>query len=198
MYCVLFYAPFARCMVRNEHIEISTRNKWGGRLQYRKIHIIGGPGSGKTYSAKKLQQTSDLTAYDLDRVFWDQSQDSYVRASEEMRTKKLQKILANESWIIEGVYYKWLEESFQKADIIVILNPPLFKRQWRILKRFLVRKFILGHFRKETFSSFIELWRWNKKFDNDNMIRITDFTSEYKDKTVYCSNYEEVKRAVGR
>ncbi|KJY74839.1 DNA topology modulation protein FlaR [Vibrio nigripulchritudo] len=167
-------------------------------MQYRKIHIIGGPGSGKTYSAKKLQQTSDLTAYDLDRVFWDQSQDSYVRASEEMRTKKLQEILANESWIIEGVYYKWLEESFQNADIIVILNPPLFKRQWRILKRFLVRKFILGHFRKETFPSFIELWRWNKKFDSDNMMRIADFTSKYKDKTVYCSSYEEIKRVVGR
>ncbi len=165
-------------------------------MQYRKIHIIGGPGSGKTYSSNKLQLITDLTAYDLDNVFWDQSQNSYTRASEKVRSEKLNAILTNDNWIIEGVYYKWLEESFQKADVIVILNPPLIKRQWRILKRFLVRKFFLGDYRKESLSSFIELWRWNRKFDGDNMVRIADFTSQYKDKIVYCSSYDELRRVV--
>ncbi|EKA5638242.1 DNA topology modulation protein FlaR [Vibrio vulnificus] len=165
-------------------------------MQYHKIHIIGGPGSGKTYSAKKLQQATNLTAFDLDEVFWDQSQNSYIRASEELRTEKLNIILECDNWIIEGVYYKWLDRSFQNADVIIILNPPLIKRQWRILKRFLVRKFFLGDFRKETFSSFIELWRWNSKFDVDNMVRITNFTSKYKNKIVYCSSYDEIKRII--
>ncbi|MDU0111706.1 hypothetical protein RT723_01495 [Psychrosphaera aquimarina] len=60
-------------------------------MQYRKIHIIGGPGSGKTYSSKKLQKETSLIAYDLDQVFWDQSENTYIRASEELRSKSSMK-----------------------------------------------------------------------------------------------------------
>jgi adenylate kinase family enzyme len=165
-------------------------------VKYRKIHIIGGPGSGKTYCSSKLQKATNLIAYDLDQVFWDQSENSYVRASEELRSEKLNEILSRNSWIIEGVYYKWLEESFRKADIIVILNPPIITRQWRIFKRFIIRKFLLGCFRKETFASFVELWQWNRKFDGDNMVRIADFTSQYKDKIIYCKNHKELMCAI--
>jgi adenylate kinase family enzyme len=165
-------------------------------VQYRKIHIIGGPGSGKSFISNKLERETSITAHDLDKIFWDQSQNTYIRASEELRLGKLNEILSTDSWIIEGVYYKWLEETFRNADIIVILTTPVFTRQWRILKRFLVRKYLSGQFRKETFSNFIELWQWNKKFDGDNMVRIADFTSEYKDKVIYCEGYNEVKMAV--
>lgn len=165
-------------------------------MLYRKIHIIGGPGSGKTFSAKKLEKHLGLSAYDLDRVFWDQSQDSYIRASEELRDGKLAKILSNDSWVIEGVYYKWLAESFKCADIIIILNPSVYLRQWRIFKRFLYRKFILLEFKKETLSSFIEMFCWNQKFDSDNMVRIQSFISEYEHKIVFCKNYQEALDAI--
>lgn len=165
-------------------------------MRHRKIHIIGGPGSGKTYSSKKLHEETSLKPYDLDQIFWDQSDNSYIRASEGLRAEKLKEILSKDSWIIEGAYYKWLEESFRKADIIIILNPHVIIRQWRIFKRFIIRKFLLGDFHKETFSSFVELWQWNKKFDADNMIRIAEFTSKYKDKIIYCNNYRKLIRAI--
>ena len=41
------------------------------RMKYRKIHIIGGPGSGKSYIAKKLSTLYNIKAYDLDDLFWD-------------------------------------------------------------------------------------------------------------------------------
>ena len=161
-------------------------------MQYRKIHIIGAPGSGKTYIATKLQEITDLKAYDLDKIFWDQNKNTYVRSNEESRTEKLNQILSQENWIVEGVYYKWLLDAFHDADLIIILNPPVLIRQWRIFKRFLIRKFILGHFRKESLSSFLEMFWWNQKFDNDNMYRILDFTIEHKDKIVFCNNHDEV------
>ncbi|NQZ22773.1 MAG: DNA topology modulation protein FlaR [Colwellia sp.] len=165
-------------------------------LQYRKIHIIGGPGSGKTFSSTKLQALTNLNAYDLDKIFWDQNQNAYVRSSEEHRTKKLNQVLSQESWILEGVYYKWLADSFRDADLIVILNPPISLRQWRIFKRFLKRKFILGQFRKESLASFMEMFWWNQKFDNDNMVRILDFLSEYNNKIIFCKNYNEVRHKI--
>ncbi|MDU0111707.1 hypothetical protein RT723_01500 [Psychrosphaera aquimarina] len=54
----------------------------------------------------------------------------------------------------------------------------------------------MGEFRKETLSSFVELWQWNKKFDRDNMVRIADFTSKYKDKIIYCKNHNELVCAI--
>jgi len=161
-------------------------------LQYRKIHIIGAPGSGKTFCSIKLQELIKLRAYDLDQIFWQHNKNAYIRSSEELRSGKLNQVLSQESWIIEGVYYKWLADAFRDADLIVFLNPPVLLRQWRIFKRFLKRKFILGQFRKESLASFMEMYWWNKKFDNDNMIRILDFTTEHKSKMIFCRNYNEL------
>jgi adenylate kinase family enzyme len=69
-------------------------------LRFRKIHIVGGPGSGKTFCANKLNLELGLVAHDLDTVFWDQSKNSYIRESEEIRDKKMAIILRNESWIV--------------------------------------------------------------------------------------------------
>ena len=104
----------------------------------------------------------------------------------------MNQVLSQDNWIVEGVYYKWLEDSFRDADIIVILTPPVLLRQWRIFKRFIKRKFFQGQFRKETFTSFMEMFWWNQKFDNDNMLRILDFTLEHKAKIVFCNNFDEV------
>ena len=127
-----------------------------------------------------------------DKIFWDQNQNTYVRSSEESRSEKLNQVLSQENWIIEGVYYKWLADSFRDADLIIILKPPVLIRQWRIFKRFLKRKFLLGQFRKESLSSFIEMFWWNQKFDKDNMVRILGYTSEYKAKIIFCNNYNGV------
>ncbi|MCJ8317997.1 MAG: DNA topology modulation protein FlaR [Colwellia sp.] len=161
-------------------------------MQYRKIHIIGAPGSGKTFCSIKLQELIKLKAHDLDQIFWQQNKNVYLRSNEESRTEKLNQVLSQERWIIEGVYYKWLADAFCDADLIVFLNPPVLLRQWRIFKRFLKRKFILGQFRKESLASFIEMYWWNQKFDDDNMLRILDFTAKHKSKIIFCKNYNEL------
>ena len=82
-----------------------------------KIHIIGGSGTGKTYLASLLSIKYNIPHYDLDDLFWDNSANQYgVKMSIEKRNDMLSRILENEDWIIEGVYYSWLTESFEAAD----------------------------------------------------------------------------------
>ena len=160
---------------------------------YKKIYIVGAPGSGKTFISNKLSQLMGLNVYGLDDIFWDRSRtDAYVRANEKTRDAKLAKVLEQDNWIIEGVYYKWLKSAFRDSDIIIVLNPSVYLRQWRIFKRFLHRKFILGEFKKESLSSFIEMALWNQKFDSDNMIRIQNFIAEHQDKVVFCKDHSDV------
>ncbi|MCK6073911.1 hypothetical protein [Paenibacillus silvae] len=77
----------------------------------RRIHIIGSTGSGKTYLAKNLSKQWDIPYYELDKVMWSSSVEMAGKNSPEVRDKLLHEIIVKDSWIVEGVYYKWLAES---------------------------------------------------------------------------------------
>ena len=126
-------------------------------MKFRKIHIIGGPGSGKSYMANLISNQINIKNYDLDDIFWDNSSNIFgSRADVRIRDINLQNILLNNSWIIEGVYYGWLSASFDKADIIIVLKINVYTRDWRIITRFLKRKIgLIQCNKKETFKGLI-------------------------------------------
>jgi len=103
-----------------------------------KIHIIGCSGTGKTYLAKKLSNKYNIPHFDLDNIYWDNSSQKYgIKTKVEKRDKLFQNISEKDDWIIEGIYYKWLEQSFKDADIIYILDLPKYIYKFRIIKRFI-------------------------------------------------------------
>ena len=100
-----------------------------------RIHIIGGPGSGKSYIAHQLSQRFGIPAYELDELFWNRAAPRYgVRTETVERDARLLAITQEEAWIIEGVYYGWLRPSFERADHIFVLRVNVFLRDWRIVK----------------------------------------------------------------
>jgi adenylate kinase family enzyme len=150
-----------------------------------RIHIIGGPGSGKSYAARHLSQRLGVPAYDLDDLFWDRAPQSYgVRASEVERDARLAAITQEQAWIIEGVYYRWLKPSFARAEIIFVLSPSVYLRDWRILKRFGGRKLGFMPTKRESFLDLYRLIEWNHKYDVDNLKRAMEFIREFENKVV--------------
>ena len=90
-----------------------------------KIRIIGCSGSGKTYLAKRLSKKYNIPNFDLDDIQWDNSQNSYgVKMPIEKRGQMLNDILQHSDWIIDGVYYAWVQKSFEDADVIYVLDMP--------------------------------------------------------------------------
>jgi len=162
-------------------------------MQYRKIHIVGGPGSGKSYIARKVSTLYDIHTYDLDDIFWDRVSNDYgTKASEEVRNTALNKILERESWIVEGVYYSWLSRAFKDANLIIILTTSKWIRHWRISKRFIKRKLSIMPTKKETLRDFWDLVKWNHKFDTDNLIRIREFISDHQSKIFECRKVQDI------
>lgn len=162
-----------------------------------KIHIVGCSGSGKTYFVKALSKKYNIPHFDLDDIQWDNTADSYgLKMPIEKRDALLQEMLSNDDWIIEGVYYAWVLESFKKADIIYVLDIPKHIYKSRIIFRFLKRKLGIEKGKKETFRSLRNLLKWTDNFQNKNLTEIKEILKEYEYKVVFISNSREVDRII--
>lgn len=162
-----------------------------------KIHIIGCSGSGKTYLAKALSKKYNIPHFDLDDIQWDNESDGYGKKMPvEKRNCLLQQILANNSWIIEGVYYAWVLESFEKADIIYVLDIPKYIYKYRIIIRFLKRKLGIEKGKKETLKSLYNLLKWTDTFQNRNLKEIKEIFQKYENKVIWLSSVREIDRII--
>lgn len=159
-----------------------------------KIHIIGCSGSGKTYLAKSLAQKYHIPHFDLDDLQWDNTAESYgVKRPPEERDAILEELLTHDSWIIEGIYYAWVEQCFEDADIIYLLDMPKYLYQYRILRRSLRRKLGLEAGKRETLKSILALLKWTDTFQKKNMVEIASILEKYADKVQRLSSRKAVQ-----
>lgn len=162
-----------------------------------KIHIIGCSGSGKTYLAERLSRKFGIPHFDLDDMQWDNTSDAYgVKRPAQARAQMLQAVLENDDWIVEGVYYAWVEQSFEKADVIYVLDMPKALYVTRILRRFVRRKLGIERGKKETLRSVAALLKWTDTFQKKNMKQIRAMMERYADKTVWLSSRREVAEII--
>jgi len=98
-----------------------------------RIHIIGGPGSGKTTLAHRLSSTLAIPAHDLDMIGY--ASGAGARRLLPDRLADVAAIARREGWITEGIFLWWMEELLRRADVIVWLDIPWRIAAWRIVAR---------------------------------------------------------------
>jgi adenylate kinase family enzyme len=164
-----------------------------------KIHIIGGPGSGKSYLAAILSGKYSLPILDLDTIFWDNRSSHYdIKADPLERNKVLDVFLEQKAWVVEGVYYSWLSSSFRKADVIIVLTTPVWLRALRIIRRFLKRKLGLSPSKKkETFKGLVTLLKWNRGFDRQNLEPARSFITNLGCTVIDCKKPKDILESAG-
>ena len=161
-----------------------------------RIHIIGGSGSGKSYIATKLAQHFGVPTCDLDDLFWNCANGSYgFRADPTKRDRQLAEIVAQDGWIIEGVYYQWLTPSFDVADVIIALTPSIWVRHWRAVRRYILRKFGRLPSKRESFADLWRLLRWSHTYDAINLVQARKFIAERGRQVVDCKEFADVLAA---
>ena len=126
-----------------------------------KIRIIGYAGSGKTSLTTRLQEKYYIQGVSLD---------DYLKIKDKNQRYEAvnQRLNQLDSWIVEGVQVSnWTKETFNQADLIVVLDYPLTVTQYRVFKR--TRKQVLDSDRdfdqkKKSVKRMFKLFKWNNRF----------------------------------
>lgn len=111
-----------------------------------------------------------------------------------VRGEMLQELLAKDNWIVEGVYYSWVEQSFEKADVIYVLDLPKSVYVTRIILRSARRKLGIEKGKKESLKSVVNLLKWTDTFQKKNMKEIRVIMDKYADKVIWLSSRKSVEK----
>jgi adenylate kinase family enzyme len=160
-----------------------------------RIHIIGGPGSGKTTLAEQLSVHLHIPWYELDTIGWEGG--FGAERSLEARTADIARIATRLEWVSEGSFLGWTDELLRNADVIVWLDLPWRTAAWRIISRH-ARASLAG---TNKHRGLIKLYRflgscreyYKSKADEHTREAAARYLATYAGKLVQCRRPAEVK-----
>ena len=104
-----------------------------------KIYIIGPSGSGKTTLSKQLSNKYNIPSYELDCIVYDDENNHRKRTPKEIE-KIFNKILKEDSWIIEDVGRDKFNKGLEECDKIYYLKLSKIVVYKRVIYRFIKQK----------------------------------------------------------
>ena len=181
---------------------------------FRRIHIIGGPGSGKTTLAREIKAYLGIEAYELDKIAF--TGRDYEERPYQDRQADIHEILSHPAWITEGLFVRWTDELLARANIVVWLDNMNWQRGFRRITRRFVNLAISEARRRhgwERFARFPDYARHTKQlvqvffssrayyggYPSGSTDRIEsrqtteEFLKPYKDKVIHCYNDKSIK-----
>ena len=87
----------------------------------RRVLVTGMAGSGKSTFSRSLAAKTGLPVIHLDLHFW---KPGWVAPTEREWREKQSGLLAGNAWIADGNYHETLDLRLERADTVVILDPP--------------------------------------------------------------------------
>ncbi len=87
-----------------------------------RVLVIGCPGAGKSSFARGLREKSGLPLYYLDMIWHLPDRTTVTR---EEFDRRLEEILREDRWIIDGNYGRTLERRLMRCDTVFLLDLPV-------------------------------------------------------------------------
>ncbi|MDN4606160.1 hypothetical protein [Sporosarcina highlanderae] len=133
-----------------------------------KIFIMGIVASGKTTYAKELSKRLSLPFVELDSVVYHNVDGVRIKRTPEEQVQIIHEIDAKGTWIAEGVYRSSYYLLLDLADRIIWLDPPLWKRKFRILSRHVKQVIGVEECAYEPdFQMLRNMYEWTKRFEGE-------------------------------
>lgn len=103
---------------------------------HRRILIYGVTGSGKTTAARKLSQITGIPWIEVDNLTWDPG---WVEVPKEIQEDRIRKICAQDEWILDSAYGKWLDIPLERVQMVIGLDYPRARSLRQLIGRTLSR-----------------------------------------------------------
>jgi adenylate kinase family enzyme len=94
-----------------------------------KIHILGGPGSGKTTLAQTISSRFHVPHHELDKIGWKNGDRAVAYIEDAFAIAK------QPGWVAENIGLIWTDPLLYQADYIVLLEVSWPVAAWRIIRR---------------------------------------------------------------
>ena len=141
----------------------------------KRILILGGSGAGKSTLAFELGQKFGLPIIHMDKLVW---RSGWVMAQSEILEKDVEKVLAQESWVLDGSLRRHTARLVPAADLVIFLDYPGWLNLARVLKRILqsyrqVRSDMADGCPEQIDLQFFRwTWRWPKTHGPDVVLAL--------------------------
>lgn len=158
---------------------------------YKKITIIGAPGTGKTTLSNNLSKLLNIKVLHIDGLHY--LKNWQIRNKEE-RDKLILEVTIKDSWIIDGTYKATLKQRLEAADLIIWLDFSTINQLKGVIERFIKSRGkekpeIPGCNEKLDKEFLLYVLRYNK---NKRQIIINNLDKIDKNKIVVLKNRKQV------
>lgn len=97
-----------------------------------RILILGCSGAGKSTLARTLHKEFNLPIIHLDQHYWEPN---WVETPKEKWTNKVEELIKDEEWIMDGNYGSTLDMRMKRADAIIFLDTSTITCLYRVIRR---------------------------------------------------------------
>ena len=164
-----------------------------------RITILGLPGSGKSTLAEKIAEKKHIPHIHIDRFWLEKGggQNSRNTTNPELvhayvREKVLKAIQA-ESWVSDGFYSKIQPEIAERADIIIFLDIPLWRRLFNHAKRIISRD---KRHKEVSFWGDLTFFFEMIGRESTKASKINNFIKPFQTKTIRLKSLKEIEQYV--
>ncbi|CAM02308.1 adenylate kinase family enzyme [Saccharopolyspora erythraea NRRL 2338] len=98
----------------------------------RRILVYGVTGSGKSTAAQRISRATGVPWHPVDDLTWEPG---WVEVPPEEQRRRIARICAQDEWILDAAYGKWLEIPLARAELVVALDYPRWLSLSRLLRR---------------------------------------------------------------
>jgi adenylate kinase family enzyme len=103
-----------------------------GPLSARRILVYGVTGSGKSTAAKRIANILALPCILADELAWEPG---WISVPDDEQRRRIAAVVAEDAWVLDTAYGKWLDLPLRRAELIVGLDYPRWLSLSRLIRR---------------------------------------------------------------